>query len=1212
MKSFFRSLFLVGHFRWHASAAAVLLAVVFWMPVTVSAQTSGRIVGSAHDAQDAAIVGAKVTVTDTLRNTTRTTVTDDSGEFVVSDLPPSTYKVQIEANGFNTYQAANVLIEVGKDVRVDASLKTGAATTVVTVDDQPPMLDLTTSTLGGTMSNKEINDLPLNGRNYENLLQLRPGVMRYPGGGFSTTSSNGLRAEDNAYLVDGLFNSEPFSGQSIINGAGIAGDSATILPIDAIQEFNVVQSPPAEYGWKPGATVDVALKSGTNTMHGTAYGFFRTTALDARNFYNIVQPGPAGDKAGRDLKQFGGTVGGPVIKDKLFFFGGYEGQRYTVGNIGQVATPATVSLPTPATPNCTFIAAGDCAGSVINAIQDVHAAYLKGAIPNDVSAASLQIAGCTMGPPISCNGSGIPLNDGTSLQGPTTIVYGLPNTVSVNNGLAKVDYQPNARNTVSAMYFYGNNDGTVQDASQLQTKWLTQIHTRAQVFGINYVWTPTTLWVNEARFGYNRLYQPTQVNDHSVPASDYGLNTGVTNPLYGGLPRINVLGFFGFPASGLGGFNWPKVQGPDQRYQFIDHISRLFGKHAIKFGGEIHHDTFSGGAYGGTRGRFKFLGGTAFTNSANTISSSPIEDFFAGAPTNGSLVVGDPTRHIGNWSFAGFVQDDWRITSHLTLNLGLRYELSTPISDSSGQLANFYPNAGLLQVSHGINTPYNTDPYDFAPRAGFAWDIFGNNRTALRGGAGIIYETINWEAFLALNNNLGLATIPTAASTGVTPGTGNIATGLVVYPGSSLNWFATGNQTIFPSGPLDCAANPCTIMGITPNFKTPYVYNWNLNIQHSFTPKITLEAAYVGNHGSKLLGIRDTNQPTVGAGWSACIASNYTNANLCSVAAGAGADGGAEQAARPFSAKYPYLAQIYQVGNIYRSNFNALQVTLTGRDYHGLSFLLGYTYGHALDNVGANWDFGAGSGLPMNSMNPKGEYASSDFDIRNRFTLSLTYAIPGKKSFAQLLEGWQVNTIISVYGSQPWGPIDGGTDVSGTGELVDRWDFFGNPASFKPTISSGVPFYANASTPQGQACAAKALTLDGGKVGGYTTAFNNFGCYVMGQGMMLPPALGTFGTMGRNTFRDLGYRNVDFSVMKNWTFAERYGLQFRGEFFNIFNHPNFANPFGGQNGWGHNDPSVPGAGGFGCACATPDVAASNPIIGSGGSRAVQLGLKFTF
>src|SRR5271165_4248409 len=698
-----------------AALSIILFAITLYSTGANAQSTSGRILGTVHDQQDAAVVGAKVTVTDTLRNIAHSAVSDENGEYLVGDLQPSLYKVNIEQRGFNGFEAKGILLEVGKDVRVDCVLKAGDSSIVVAVTEEIPLVDSTSYSEGGTLSNKEINDLPLNGRNYENLLQLRPGVMRYPGGGFSTTSSNGLRAEDNAYLVDGLFNSEPFSGQSIINGAGIAGDSATILPIDAIQEFNVVHSPPAEYGWKPGADVNVGLKAGTNDLHGTAYGFFRTTGLDARNFYNAAVPGPSGVKATRSLQQFGGVIGGPIRKDKLFFFGGYEGQRYTVGNEGLLATPATVGLPTPATPNCTYIAAGDCANSVINAISDVHAAYLAGAIPNDVSAASLQIAGCTMTPTISCNGTGMPLNNGTNPAGATTIDFGLPNIVSVNNGVAKVDYQPNPRNTLSAFYFYGNNNGTVQDASELQTKWLTLIHTRAQVFGLNYVYTPTNQWVNEARFGYNRLTQPTQVSDHNVPASAYGLDTGVTNPLYGGLPRINVLGFFGFPASGLGGFNWPKVQGPDQRYQFIDHISRLFGKHAVKFGGEVHHDTFSGAAYGGARGRFKFLGGTAFP------TSSPIEDFFAGAPLNGTLLVGDPTRHIGNWSIAGFVQDDWRVTSRLTLNLGLRYEISTAISDTSAQLANFYPAVGLLQVNHGINSPYKIDPYNFAPRVGFAW-----------------------------------------------------------------------------------------------------------------------------------------------------------------------------------------------------------------------------------------------------------------------------------------------------------------------------------------------------------------------------------------------------------------------------------------------------------------------------------------------------------
>jgi Carboxypeptidase regulatory-like domain len=236
MKSLFRFASTPCCFSSLALVASVFLAVVLYMPLTASGQTArGRILGSVHDSQDAAIVGAKVTVTDTQRNTVRITITDDVGDYVVADLQPSTYKVLIEAKGFNSYQAASILIEVDKDFRIDVMLKTGDSTLVITVDETPAMLDTMNSTMGGTLSNKEINDLPLNGRNYENLLQLRPGVMRYPGGGFSTTSSNGLRAEDNAYLIDGLFNSEPFSGQSIINGAGIAGDSATILPIDATE-----------------------------------------------------------------------------------------------------------------------------------------------------------------------------------------------------------------------------------------------------------------------------------------------------------------------------------------------------------------------------------------------------------------------------------------------------------------------------------------------------------------------------------------------------------------------------------------------------------------------------------------------------------------------------------------------------------------------------------------------------------------------------------------------------------------------------------------------------------------------------------------------------------------------------------------------------------------------------------------------------------------
>jgi hypothetical protein len=404
-------------------------------------------------------------------------------------------------------------------------------------------------------------------------------------------------------------------------------------------------------------------------------------------------------------------------------------------------------------------------------------------------------------------------------------------------------------------------------------------------------------------------------------------------------------------------------------------------------------------------------------------------------------------------------------------------------------------------------------------------------------------------------------------------------------------------------------------MSVDRNLKTPYVWNWNLSLQHAFTPRLSLELAYVGNHGARLTGISDINQPPVGSGWDSgpggaltlCLQSAPAY-NNCTVDLN-----GTEEASRPFATKFPYLANIFQMGNVYRSNYNGLQTTLNARNFHGLSMVAGYTYSHSLDDLGANWDFGYGAGLPQDSYNLGREYANSDFDVRHRLTVSLTYAIPGRKGFAQTLEGWELNSIITLQSPQHWGPIDLGTDAAGTGPLPVsppanspiRWNFYGKPSDFK-SGPNGIPQFAGATNAD---CAAKALSLDGGTPGAATAALNLFGCYANGNSVMIPPALGQFGNMGRNPFPDSGFRNVDFSIAKNWHFGDRFRAQFRAEFFNIFNHPNFANPYGGQNGFGFNDPS---AGGFGCGCATPDVAAANPVIGSGGSRAVQLGLKLIF
>jgi Carboxypeptidase regulatory-like domain len=1165
-----------------------------------SQTTTGRIVGTVHDQSDSALVGATVTVTDVQRATRRTAITDESGTYVFISLTPSVYVVRAEASGFKTVERPNVQVEVATDVTVDLALPPGDVTETVVVNAEVPLVNTTSSTLGGTLSNKEINDLPLNGRNYENLLQLRPGVVRYPGGGFSTTSTNGLRAEDNAYFVEGLFNSEPYSGQAIINGAGIAGDSATILPIDSIQEFNLEENAPAEFGWKPGAVVNVGLKAGTNQIHGTAFAFGRDGVMDARNFFNTT-PNP---KLPRTLEQYGGSVGGPIVKDKVFFFGAYEGQIYDVGNsFGGITSPSMV--PMPAAGNCIFLTTGDCANSIPDVVADLQAGGIA------VSPASLKIAGCALsGGTVTCDGTGFPTNNNPDINIPN----GFPNQVTVYNAVGKVDVNLNPNNRVSGMYFFGNNSGTVEDFPELQSKWRSDIHTRAQVVGGNWAWTPSPRWVNEARLGYNRLYQPTLPGDLKTPASAYGLDTGVSGPNTGGLPRIGFGGYF-FP--GLGGFKWPKFQGPDSITQFIDHVSYTAGKSSIKFGGEVHRNAVTNAAFGNARGSITFLGGNTPdpNNQGNFLNTSQLEDFFTGAPFKVSVLVGNPTRQLSNWAYALFAQDDWRVSRNLTLNFGLRYEFNSVVKEAHNQIGNFDPNLGMVQVGKQISSVYNPDHKNFAPRLGFAWDTNGKGSTVIRGGGGLVYETVNWQSFIAFNNSFGLPSVPTGA---IIDGSGGTAGGTIT----------TGNVTVFPNFPWDngpiygdltqpinCFNSPCPIMSVDRNLTTPYVWNWTLSMQHALTPNLTMEIAYVGNHGVNLTGIRDINQPPVGSGWTTgpggsltnCLASAGTGYNNCA------SDGGAEQAAQPFASKFPYLANIFQMGNIYRSNYNGLQATLNARNFHGLSMVAGYTWSHSLDDVGANWDFGYGSGLPQDAHNPGAEYANSDFDVRQRFTLSLTYAIPGRKGYAQSLEGWEINSIITLQSPQYWGPIDEGTDAAGVGPLPVsppanspiRWNFFGNPSDFK-SGPKGIPQFAGASN---AACAAKALSLDGGTPGAATAALNLFGCYAQGASIMIPPALGTFGNMGRNTFPDSGFRNVDFSLAKNWHFGERFRAQFRAEFFNIFNHPNFANPYGGQNGFGLNDPS---AGGFGCGCATPDVAAANPVIGSGGNRAVQLGLKLIF
>jgi Carboxypeptidase regulatory-like domain/TonB dependent receptor len=1177
---------------------AVAAAIMFLGLPLFSQVNYGRIFGRVTDATGAVIAGTSVTITNVGTGTARNLTTDDVGEYNAPALNPGTYMVRVSATGFTTVERRDILLEIGKDIRIDVQLTPGGLTQTVEVTGAAPMMDTSSVTLGGTLSNETINDLPLNGRNYVNLVSLRPGMQQYPGGGGWTTSSNGLRVDAQNWMIDGMDNNESYLGQQVINSEAPAGDSATILPIDAIQEFNIEENPKAELGWSSGAVVNVGIKSGSNQLHGTAYAYGRSGAWDARNFFNSGPQNPLG------LEQWGGTIGGRIVKDKLFYFAGFENQRYELG----VPEPLIEPTNLPGDPSVSIPAA---TAALQTYCSTNTASFCSSGtfVPNALSQKLLPFFGT------SPNASG-------------NVTTNLNATNNSNNVVGKVDYNINSRHTLSVMYFLGNDSNISEDFPVTQQQFLTTFLQRGQTFVAHWTWTPNTRWVNEARFGFVRWNQPVQSVDHATPATTYGINTGVTNPLLGGMPLIfvNGLGGGGSGGSGIGGnLAWPYFFGPDNNFDFVDQVSYLHGSHAFKWGGEVRFATMSPNPLSVGKGDINFLGRNAFPD------STALEDFLTGSPTYALLLVGSPLRHLRQTFYSAFAQDDWRATPRVTLNLGVRWEYARPLTEADNLLANWNPAQGLISAggSQGSSV-YNRQKTNFAPRLGVAWDVTGKGTTVIRAGGGLYYDSLPSSVFvassLALQNfpTPGISSDPTGAyfvnSAGVASQLNprGIASGTLFFPGPALNWNTTGpvfnilpvacgdGATAVTSGPaalIGTTPQPCNIFAVAKNFQTPYVINWMLSVQHAFTNSLSLEVAYVGNHGAKLTGVLDQNQ--INPQSPAEIACGQCEAN----------------SDRPYANLYPNLGFINMLTNAYRSNYHSLQATLTGRNYHGMNFVLGYTYAHALDSM----SFSHYPVLPQDSTNPAAEYASSDIDVRHRLTLSWTYNVPEINAPGQILKGWAINTIVTLQSPMPWPEFDTNNDISRTGEKMDRWDFSGNPADFSGSGTAPIPFFLPGTPPSGdslgsadpayainnQSCVTAATNVPNGP-GGTTglQSLSSFGCYVKGSSVLVPPSIGSFGTTARNIFRDSGYRNMDLSVFKNFKFKERLTAQFRAEFFNVLNHPHFANPFGGITGWGvkfTSDPSNPSS--FGCGCRTPDVAQTDPVLGTGGARDIQLGLK---
>ena len=1117
--------------RFASRALLLLLALC----AGLLAQTyQGRILGTVTDSSGAVVPSAKITINNPDTGLTRTLTTTATGDYVAPALPPGNYQITVEAPNFKKYEQKGVRLEVAKDVRIDAKLEAGGASESVTVTSDAPLVETTNNTLGGTFSNKSINELPLNGRDFQNLVVLRPGVQRAPGGGFLSISSNGNRPEDNNFIMDGTDNNDPYYATTVINAEGVQGTPGTVLPIDAIQEFNAQENPPAEYGWKPGAIVNLGLKSGTNNLHGTAYLFERNNAFDARNWTN-TKPDPQ-----RALRQhqFGGSIGGPIIKNRTFFFGAYEGVRALVSNSNTVTTPSTVT------------SGGDPFVSIPDAIADLAA---HGIAVNPLSANLIGQGTFTGNGPFP--GLFAPNPTGTD-----TINVGFPNTNRMDDFIAKIDHRINDRNQLTGRFFWGSSLQKEQDVTVTRNEWLSKSDLNAQVAGMNWVWTPNARWTNEAKVGWNRFWQKITTADDGVNPTDYGINTGVVDPVNFGMPTIRIDGFNN-PTLG-GNRSWPLYTTPNETLQFADNISWSRGEHTFRFGGEFRHGATDNLRDRSGKGRIRFSGDGAF------VGSSPLEDFLAGFPSSGDIFVGNSRRHVTIKSFAAFLQDDWKVRPNLTFFLGVRYELNTRIKEEANRLGNFDPAIGLQQIGVNLSEPYDLDANNFAPRLGFSWDPWNQGKTVFRGGFGITYEQPHLAVFLGQNGadnatTPGLNVIPTGAvGSNIN---GNIVSASSFFDPSGLNWSTTG--IVFPSlsAPPDCSASPCDILGVKKNLVTPYVMTWHINLQQQLTNSTSMTVAYVGNRGKKLYSIRNINQfdPVAGA--------------------------------RPFDAKFPFLGVINFLENNYASKYNGLQVSVNQRAWKGHTFVLGYTWSHAADQASLNRMLN-----PENSLRQDLEWGDSDLDIRHRLTFTHTWDLPGREGFAQLLKGWQINNIVTLQGGTPWNVVDGfinGNDISGTGEFADRWNFFGDPSAFKP-LDRGqpIPFFPDGTL--NATCLAHADPVQ----------LATFGCYAVGNNVLVPPDAGTFGTMRRNLFRNPGLYNWDFSIVKAFKATERVDIQLRAEFFNVLNraHLSPAN----ASIFGYIDPSDPST--FGCNCSTPDVGAANPVIGTGGPRNIQLGLKFRF
>jgi Carboxypeptidase regulatory-like domain/TonB-dependent Receptor Plug Domain/TonB dependent receptor len=922
----------------------VALFVLVACATGVGAQTyRGTIHGVVRDQSGGVIIGAAVSVKNLANGESRSTTTTGDGGYVLPELSAGEYDVTVTQTGFNTARE-RAIVEVGLDTSLDVTLEVGSIDKgPITVTAAAPLVDTERDVLGEVVDNRMVEELPLNGRDFGKLVALVPGVTVEGSGvagtekGFGQFNINGNRDRSNNYTLDGTDNNDPWFNNSALNQVGISGAPATLLPIDAIQEFNVQSQFPAEYGRNSGSVVNILTKSGSNQFHGSAFEYNRNSYFDARNFFNVT-PDP------QTLfinNQFGGSIGGPIIKDRTFFFAAYEGQRERVGSdfVFQVPTQAEIA-------------------SARNAALLIDPAIVTA--PLD--------AILTLFP-----------------QSSTNELPGVVNDVNNNDNLiVKVDHKFTNNESFAARYAFGNDNQTFPfgslggegDGSRLAP--FAQISpTRVNVVSASLLSTLGPSHLNELRFGYTRFSNSFTSADAkanlTIPGLDFGSN-------HAGLPEFDFDG--AIENLGATAFSVPRAR-TSQSFQALDNFTWIHGVHTFKFGGEYRRVAVSAFNDNLERGLIGFAPSNNDTTLDQTITDVLTNFYLGNAECDECFTTantGNTQRTTYNNGAAFFAQDDYRVRSNLTLNLGLRWEYFGPVSEKDGLLYNFGPGIGpnsLLQHvgSGGISSPYRRDLNNFGPRIGVAWSPLP--RTTVRAGYGLYYDYIPQDLMIAnFTDVAGIATNPI----GPKP----------VFP-------MEFNQTAFtgeaPGPVFTVAPPPYEIFIVDPNLRTPYVSSWNLNIEQQAGDHASFQIGYVGSKGTRLTRLHDINQ-------------DFTN---------------------------PNFETIDEFSTGASSTYHALQINGRLRNFHGLSGFYGYVFSKSLDDASDGIDFNfATAAFPQNSDDLRAEKGPSTFDTKHRFTGALNYSVPvwGRLP-KRLAEGWALNTIVTIQSGRPIPIIDDEFGING-------------------------------------------------------------------------------------------------------------------------------------------------------------------------------------